>query len=117
MQIITLRSHIGQDGMLHLDIPIDVKDTDLNVTVILEPVIPNNESEKPQGKGWPSGFFEETSGCLKDTPLFIDFDQIEDKSNQEQLEDLLLSGLQSGEATIMTADDWQEIRQAVHKCY
>jgi hypothetical protein len=26
----------------------------------------------PQGKGWPDNFFEETSGCLKDTPLTLD---------------------------------------------
>ncbi|GAB4528115.1 MAG: type II toxin-antitoxin system ParD family antitoxin [Pleurocapsa sp.] len=32
---------------------------------------------------------------------------------EKQLEQLLLEGLNSGEATPMTAEDWAEIRQAV----
>ena len=32
---------------------------------------------------------------------------------EKQLEELLLEGLNSGEATPMTAEDWTEIRQAV----
>ena len=32
---------------------------------------------------------------------------------QERLESLLLEGLESGEATEMTATDWEDIRQAV----
>ena len=32
---------------------------------------------------------------------------------EKQLEQLLLEGLNSGEATPMTAEDWTEIRQAV----
>jgi antitoxin ParD1/3/4 len=32
---------------------------------------------------------------------------------QERLESLLLEGLESGEATQMTATDWEDIRQAV----
>lgn len=34
MQTITLNSHVGQDGILHLDIPVDVTNTDLTITVI-----------------------------------------------------------------------------------
>jgi antitoxin ParD1/3/4 len=35
------------------------------------------------------------------------------QKSEKQLEKLLLEGLNSGEATIMTAEDWTEIRQAV----
>ena len=31
-----------------------------------------NKKINQKGKGWPANFFEETSGCLKDTPLTID---------------------------------------------
>lgn len=34
---------------------------------------------------------------------------------EQQLEKLLLEGLNSGEATPVTAEDWTEIRQAVKK--
>ncbi|MEA5616457.1 hypothetical protein VB711_01180 [Cronbergia sp. UHCC 0137] len=72
MQTITLNSHIGQDGILHLDIPVDVTNTDLTITVILKPVNNSQHQALPKGKGWPANFFEETSGCLKDTPLTVD---------------------------------------------
>ena len=38
MPTIKLRSHIGSDGILHLDIPSDFKETEVNVTVTLEAV-------------------------------------------------------------------------------
>jgi hypothetical protein len=82
MQTITLNSHVGQDGILHLDIPVDVSNTDFNITVILNPINDSQQQNQPKGKGWPANFFEETSGCLKDTPLTIDsegvFDDLED---------------------------------------
>jgi hypothetical protein len=82
MQTITLNSHVGQDGILHLDIPVDVSNTDFNITVILKPINDSEQQNQPKGKGWPANFFEETSGCLKDTPLTIDsegvFDDLED---------------------------------------
>ena len=41
-----------------------------------------NRTINQKGKGWPANFFEETSGCLKDTPLTIDsegvFDDLEE---------------------------------------
>jgi L-asparaginase/Glu-tRNA(Gln) amidotransferase subunit D len=37
MQQVKLRSHVGEDGILHLDIPVEVKETDLEVTVTVKP--------------------------------------------------------------------------------
>lgn len=85
MQTITLNSHVGQDGILHLDIPVELKNTDLKITVILQPVINSNYQEQPKGKGWPPNFFEETSGCLKDTPLIIDSEGVFDDLEEFQL--------------------------------
>jgi hypothetical protein len=82
MQTITLNSHVGEDGILHLDIPVDVINTNLKITVILQPAIESDHQEQPQGKGWPANFFAETSGCLKNSPLNIDsegvFDDLEE---------------------------------------
>jgi hypothetical protein len=72
METITLNSHVGQDGILHLDIPVNIINTDLTITIILKPSDNFQQDNKPKGKGWPAKFFEETSGCLKDTPLTID---------------------------------------------
>jgi L-asparaginase/Glu-tRNA(Gln) amidotransferase subunit D len=37
MQPIKLRSHVGEDGILHLDIPVEVTETDLEVIVTVKP--------------------------------------------------------------------------------
>lgn len=57
MQNITLRSHVGKDGILHLDIPVGLTDAELEVTVSVQPVSPS-EVDSLQGKGWSHGFFE-----------------------------------------------------------
>jgi len=38
MQIITLRSHVGEDGIMHLIVPVGKTDVDLEVVVISNPV-------------------------------------------------------------------------------
>ncbi|WP_427161849.1 hypothetical protein ACQFX9_09880 [Aliinostoc sp. HNIBRCY26] len=58
MQTITLNSYVGQDGILHLDIPVDVTNTDLTITVILQPTTNSQQEKTSQGKGWPANFFE-----------------------------------------------------------
>ncbi len=44
MQQIKLRSHVGGDGILHLDIPSEFKGIEVNVTVTVEPIEKQNES-------------------------------------------------------------------------
>lgn len=68
MQNITLRSHVGPDGILHLDVPVGVHDADLEVTVMIQPVTPP-ERKSPQELGYPPDFFERTFGSLSDDPL------------------------------------------------
>jgi hypothetical protein len=63
MQSIKVRSQVGQDGILHLEIPTGLVDTELDVTLTLQPV------SSSQSIGYPSGYFEQTAGCLKDDPI------------------------------------------------
>ncbi|MEO3706444.1 hypothetical protein [Trichormus azollae] len=51
MQIITLNSHLGQDGILGLDIPVDVTNADLTITFILKPLYDSEQQNKPKGEG------------------------------------------------------------------
>ena len=80
MQSIKIRSHIGPDGILHLDVPVGVHDADLEVTVTVQPV-----DSTPQGKGWPLGFFEETFGSFKDNPLMIDSEGVLEEEDELHL--------------------------------
>ncbi len=69
MQSITVQSHVGEDGILRLQIPVSVKDADLEVTVNFQLPSQNGTAKSPEGLGWSPGFFEETYGCLKDDPI------------------------------------------------
>lgn len=69
MQSITLRSHVGEDGILHLDVPVGVHDAELEVTVTLKAVTPKMEAKTPVEDGWSPGFFERTFGAWQGEPL------------------------------------------------
>ena len=55
------KAHVGSDGMLTVQVPESLRETDIDVTLFLEP--------HPEELGWPSGFFEATFGSLKDDPI------------------------------------------------
>jgi hypothetical protein len=62
MDSIKIRSYVGKDGILHLDIPVEMPDTEIEVTVTIQRVT-------PQQRGWMSGFFEEVIGGWVGEPL------------------------------------------------
>lgn len=82
MASITLRSHVGTDGILRLDLPVGLTDAELEVTVTFKALSPPQGEQLPQGKGWSPGFFEETFGCFKDDPLVIDSEGVFDDEEE-----------------------------------
>lgn len=82
MTSITLRSHVGTDGILRLDLPVGLTDAELEVTVTFKTLPLPEKEELPQGKGWSLGFFEETFGCFKDDPLMIDSEGVFDDEEE-----------------------------------
>lgn len=60
MQTIKLDTRVGRDGILKLELPLDVSDTDLEVVVIVQ---------QKAKRGWPPGYFERTAGSLADDPI------------------------------------------------
>ena len=71
MQSITLRGHVGSDGILQLQLPVDLRDTDLEVTVTLRPIPQQLDRKLGVDLGWPEGFFAETAGVLAADDSFI----------------------------------------------
>lgn len=61
-QVIQLESRAGDDGVLHLSIPVEKTNADYEVVVVLQP-----KSTEPQpvvsGSLWPPGFIEQTAGA------------------------------------------------------
>lgn len=62
MQSLTLHTRVGQDGILKLETPIGLRNTELDVVLVLNPITGKDT------KGWPPGFFERTFGCIPDFP-------------------------------------------------
>ena len=67
MQTIKLKSHVGDDGILHLDVPTNIKNAELEVVVTLKNIISTSENRKKLE--WSPGFFEKTAGAWEGEPL------------------------------------------------
>lgn len=65
MHTIKLRSHVGSDGILQLQVPIAHVDQDLEVIVIYQTVAVEHP-KPPEGLGWSPDFFEQTFGSIPD---------------------------------------------------
>lgn len=63
MQSLTLHSHVGKDGILKLETPIGLTNTDLEIILIVNPV---REARPVQ---WPASFFNDILGAWEGKPL------------------------------------------------
>jgi hypothetical protein len=68
MHSVTLRSHVGADGILNLQVPSGVKDADVEVTVTVTPLSLASQANQPEPRGWQPGFFE-LAGSWEGEPL------------------------------------------------
>jgi len=66
MRAVQFHSHVGADGVLKIEVPVGVKDTELDVVVIVSPA---DTAAGAIDGNWPPNFFEETFGCLAEYPL------------------------------------------------
>jgi hypothetical protein len=65
MQTIHIRSKAGDDGVLHLRIPVGTPHAEYQVVVVMQPEV-IDPPKTPEELGWPPGFFEETAGSIQD---------------------------------------------------
>ena len=63
MQSIKLQTHVGDDGLLQIKLPVGIKNQDLEIIVIYQPI---NQNPK---RTWSPGFFERTFGAWQGEPL------------------------------------------------
>ncbi|MBE9005939.1 hypothetical protein IQ259_12990 [Fortiea sp. LEGE XX443] len=69
MHSIKLTKRVGEDGILHLDIPVGIADREVEIMVIYQPIEIPKQHKTPEELGWPPGFLEQTAGCLADDPI------------------------------------------------
>lgn len=68
MRSILIRSRVGDDGVLHLDVPSELAGTEVEVTIIPKPVAAS-ETKGMNDAGWSPGFFESVVGGWLGDPL------------------------------------------------
>jgi hypothetical protein len=68
MRSILIRSRVGADGVLHLDVPSGLAETEVEVTVILQPIT-ERASNQTGDLNWSLGFFESVVGGWEGEPL------------------------------------------------
>ncbi len=61
MKSVTFRSHVGADGILNLQVSIGVTNIELEVMIIVQPLV-QLEVETSARVGWMPSFFEEVIG-------------------------------------------------------
>ena len=65
MQSIKLKSHVGEDGVLQLQLPVGVKNTDLEIIVVFQAVKVDSkpsEAKTPEELGYSREFLEKVIG-------------------------------------------------------
>lgn len=65
METIKLRTHIGDDGILTLELPPSMNNRAVEVVVVVQAL----EDKAVDEMGWPVGFFDRTYGALADDPI------------------------------------------------
>ena len=68
MKSIQIKSRVGKDGILRLQVPVDMSDQDIEVLLVLQPVA-QKVAHMPELSEWPADFFKTTAGAFKDRPL------------------------------------------------
>ncbi len=71
---IEVSSHVDGGGMLHLRLPVEYADQDVDLIIVIQSrstsrQIPEQHAAKAKADDWPPGFFEETYGCLAHDPI------------------------------------------------
>ncbi|MBZ5620720.1 MAG: hypothetical protein LAQ69_18640 [Acidobacteriia bacterium] len=69
MVTISAKGRVKGDGTLDLHVTTGLPETDVEVLLVLEPLVLENEKAASSHGGWPEGYFEKTFGSLRDNPI------------------------------------------------
>jgi hypothetical protein len=80
MPSIKVSQHIGADGILHLEIPTEIQEGEVEATVTYQKLAPKEVDER----GWPVGFFDRSYGICADDSIVLDDEGITEVIDNEQ---------------------------------
>ena len=84
MRTISFKTHVGEDSILQVSLPPEIKNTDLEVTLVFQPISSEEKEARTSSKGWQKGFFEEVIGGWEGEELVR-----EKQQDYEEREELL----------------------------
>jgi hypothetical protein len=64
METIKIKTRVGDDGILKIELPAYAANRELDVVIVIQP-----RDEAVDALGWPIGFFDRTYGALADDPI------------------------------------------------
>ena len=65
MLTIQIRARTGTDGVLHIDVPTGLNETEMEGCLVMSPISRENLHRQTCGEAWPEGYFEATAGQWK----------------------------------------------------
>lgn len=68
MKAIQLKSHVGHDGLLTINVPTEVRDRDVDVIVVIEHG--NGAADRPSSSPDWANFVKATAGSIPDPSIF-----------------------------------------------
>jgi len=69
MVTISAKGRVKDDGTLDLHVTTGLPETDVEVLLVLEPMVLKSEKVASREGGWPEGYFERTFGSFRESPL------------------------------------------------
>jgi len=66
MQTVRVSEKAGNDGILHLRIPVGQPDAEYEAVVVLQPASADYLPGTGEASDWPPGYFEKTFGSITD---------------------------------------------------
>ncbi|OCQ99547.1 hypothetical protein BCD64_10870 [Nostoc sp. MBR 210] len=72
MESIKIRTHIGNDGILQIQLPPEIANQELDVVIVFQPVSPESSqttNKTPQELGYSHRFLENVIGSWEGEPL------------------------------------------------
>lgn len=69
MVTISAKGRVKLDGTLDLHVTTGMSETDVEVLLVLAPLVLKTDDGPLKEDGWPDGYFENTFGSLRDNPI------------------------------------------------
>lgn len=68
MTPLVVNSRVGKDGVLHLDVPMDIGDADREVRITVEPLAPANAISGDEWRAWVASMAGSWQGSFERMP-------------------------------------------------